>query len=244
VEQNVSKIREKKRGDLGKHYRCSEKKEVDSSPVIYQRREAMSVKGRAAAQGSSHTTPQHDSHKRGHRSKHTSVSYREPSSDKFKRMKFKFSRTDDVDGCPSAPTPTNLLLGLGLGSPTSPLHPEAPRPAPFTTPAHGYTDTINLPPHPPSTHANPPFMNPTDVNVHVETGPIIGASCFNEERMHRKKSGYSQNPIISCFRSEFRKFHGIFSTTFLSLVADFLRFVFQLTIGNQVYFGIEIRFAI
>jgi hypothetical protein len=26
VEQNVSKIREKKRGDLGKLYRCSEKK--------------------------------------------------------------------------------------------------------------------------------------------------------------------------------------------------------------------------
>jgi hypothetical protein len=158
VEQNVSKIREKKRGDLGKRYRCSEKKEVDSSPVIYQRREAMSVKGRAAARGSSHTTPQHDSHKCGRRSKHTSVSYREPSSDEFKRMKFKFSRTDDVDGCPSAPRPTNLLdqqyinmIGVGRSaqSPTSPLHPEAPRPAPFTTPAHGYTDTINLPPHPP-----------------------------------------------------------------------------------------------
>jgi hypothetical protein len=28
VEQNVSKIKEKKRGDLGKLYRCSEKKEV------------------------------------------------------------------------------------------------------------------------------------------------------------------------------------------------------------------------
>jgi hypothetical protein len=107
VEKNVSKIREKKRGDLGKRYRCSEKKEVDSSPVIFQRREAMSVKGRAAAQWSSYTTPQHDSHKRGHLSKHTSLSFRDPSSDEFKRMKFKFSRTDDVDGCPSAPIPTN-----------------------------------------------------------------------------------------------------------------------------------------
>jgi hypothetical protein len=194
VEQNVSKIREKKRGDLGKRYRCSEKKEVDLSPVISQRREAMSVKGRAAARGSSHTTPQHDSHKRGHRSNHTSVSYRDPSSDEFKRMKFKFSRTDDVDGFPSAPRPANLLdqqyinmIGVGRSaqSPTSPLHPESLRPAPFTTPAHGYTDIINLPPHPPSTRANPPFINATDVNVHVETGLINGASCFNEA-VHKK----------------------------------------------------------
>jgi hypothetical protein len=201
AEQNVSKIREKKRGDLGKLYHCSEKKEVDSSPVIYQRREAMSVKGRAAARGSSHTTPHHDSHKRGHRSKHTSVSHREPSSDEFKRMKFKFSRTDGVDGCPSAPRPTNLLLGLGLGSPTSPLHPEAPRPTPFTTPAHGYTDTINRPPNPPSTRANPPFMNPTGVNVHVETGPIIGASCFNDAVRQQLKDAQEEVRILTEFNN-------------------------------------------
>jgi hypothetical protein len=108
AEQNVSKIREKKRGDLGKRYCCIEKKEVYLSPLISQRREVMSVKGRAAARASSHATPQHDSHKRGHRSKHTSVSYRDPSSDEFKRKKFRFSRTDDVDGCSSAPRPTNL----------------------------------------------------------------------------------------------------------------------------------------
>jgi hypothetical protein len=98
VEQNVSKIRKKKRGDLGKRYRCSEKKEVDVSPLIYQRREVMSVKGRAAARASSHATPQHDSHKRGHPSKHTSVSYRGPSYDEFKRKKFRFSTINDVDG--------------------------------------------------------------------------------------------------------------------------------------------------
>jgi hypothetical protein len=111
-------------------------------------------------------------------------------------MKFKFSRTDDVDGCPSAaPRPTSLLLGLG--SPTSPLHPEAPHLVPFTTPAHGYTDKINLPPHPPSTRANPPFMNPTDVNVHVETGPIIGASCFNDAVRQQLKDEQEEVRILT-----------------------------------------------
>jgi hypothetical protein len=96
VEQNVSKIREKKRGDLGKLYRWSNKKEAEVSTLIYQRREALSVKGRAAARASAHATPQRDSPKPGHCSKHTSVSYREPPYDEFKK-KFSIITTEDLN---------------------------------------------------------------------------------------------------------------------------------------------------
>jgi hypothetical protein len=70
VDKNVSKIREKKRGNLGKRYRCSNKKEIELSPLISQRIEAMSVKGRAADRASVHATPQHKYPKHGHRPKH------------------------------------------------------------------------------------------------------------------------------------------------------------------------------
>jgi hypothetical protein len=107
VEQNVSKIREKKRGDLDKRYRCSDKTEVELSPLISQRREAIFVKGRAADRASAHAIPQHESPKSGHHPNHTSVSHRDPSSGEFKKKNIRISATEDVDGCSSAPRPTN-----------------------------------------------------------------------------------------------------------------------------------------
>jgi hypothetical protein len=93
VQQNANRVRNKKRGDTVKLYKCTNKVYMAASPSILRRRNSYSVHGREACLGSAATVdipavPCGGTPKRNRRSKHsTTHTYKVPTSDEFKKKK-------------------------------------------------------------------------------------------------------------------------------------------------------------
>jgi hypothetical protein len=116
VQQNSSRVRNKKRGDTGKLYKCTNKVYVADSPSILHRRNSYSVCGRDACLGSAATSaipavPCGGTPKRNRHSKHSPThTYKVPPSDEFKNKKHRMREhhENEQDEQQSAQRPLNL----------------------------------------------------------------------------------------------------------------------------------------
>jgi hypothetical protein len=180
VQQNASRVRNKKRGDTGKLYKCTKKIYMAASPSILHRRNSYSVRGREACLGSAAAAaipavPCDGTPKRNRRSKHSPThTYKVPTSDEFKKKKHRMCEhhEKEQDEQQSAQKPLNLqekqyaqilTSNPRAGSPitTDPLHPDAPDPIGTTT-------------------LKPPTDEVMEFSVSIDPSLVTGAACFND----------------------------------------------------------------
>jgi hypothetical protein len=116
VQQNASRVRNKKRGDTGKLSKCTNKVYMAASPSILHRHNSYSVRGHEACLDSAATTdipavPCGGTPKRNRRSKHSpALTYKFPTYDEFKKKKHRMCEhhKKEQDEQQSAQRPLNL----------------------------------------------------------------------------------------------------------------------------------------
>jgi hypothetical protein len=178
-QQNASRVRNKKREETGKLYKCTNKVYMAASPSILHRRTSYSVCGREACLGSATTaaitaTPCGGTPKRKLRSKHSPKhTYKVPTSCEFKKQHRRCEdHENEQDEQQSAQRPLNLQerqyaqmltskTRAGIPITNSTLNPDAPCPIGTAT-------------------LNPPTDELMEFSVSIDPRLANGTACFND----------------------------------------------------------------